>query len=282
MDIVSLRVQRQLAAYWNQVDWNDLDGWMRIHRFRIVQLIRAGQLEAALLALPYLRGAAAEAGVATASTASASPQAMVAGSFTAEKLADILGGSVRLTKFRIAQGYEREDALKSGGQRLLALGDTLTRDVGREALQADSILEPHCVGYERVVPLPACSRCLLLAGKFFKDNQGFPRHPACNCYHAPVYEADGKRYGGAPDGHTPDELFERMSTAEQNAALGKDADLVRSGKVSLQDAVNTRMRSPDKLDRAHVAARTPKGLRLRYGSDPIKFAEEMAKAGYLA
>ena len=37
---------------------------------------------------------------------------------------------------------------------------------------------------------PCCQRCAVLAGKHFKWNQGFQRHPRCDCRHIPFAESD--------------------------------------------------------------------------------------------
>ena len=34
-------------------------------------------------------------------------------------------------------------------------------------------------GYVRMVQAGACSRCVVLAGKWYRKNQGFQRHPGC-------------------------------------------------------------------------------------------------------
>jgi hypothetical protein len=44
------------------------------------------------------------------------------------------------------------------------------------------------VGWTRMVNPPCCARCAILAGKFFRWNVGFRRHPACDCRHVPTAE----------------------------------------------------------------------------------------------
>ncbi|WP_181312474.1 hypothetical protein [Nocardioides campestrisoli] len=40
--------------------------------------------------------------------------------------------------------------------------------------------------YVRVLDLPSCDRCVILAGRIYRDLDGFPRHPRCDCQHWPV------------------------------------------------------------------------------------------------
>jgi hypothetical protein len=44
------------------------------------------------------------------------------------------------------------------------------------------------VGWTRMVTPPCCPRCAILAGKFYRWNQGFQRHPGCDCRHIPTTE----------------------------------------------------------------------------------------------
>lgn len=66
---------------------------------------------------------------------------------------------------------------------------TQLQDVGRVAAGVAVAAQPS-VGYVRMMNPPSCSRCAVLAGKWFKWNTGFQRHPNCDCRHIPALEAD--------------------------------------------------------------------------------------------
>jgi len=51
-----------------------------------------------------------------------------------------------------------------------------------------SIAARQKVGWTRMVNSPCCPRCAILAGKFFRWNTGFLRHPHCLCRHIPTRE----------------------------------------------------------------------------------------------
>lgn len=65
---------------------------------------------------------------------------------------------------------------------------SLVQEAGRSASSAAITATPG-VGYVRHLSPPSCSRCAVLAGKFFKWNDGFQRHPGCDCVHLPTTQA---------------------------------------------------------------------------------------------
>ena len=61
--------------------------------------------------------------------------------------------------------------------------------------------------YVRVLDLPSCDRCVILAGRIYRDLEGFPRHPKCDCQHWPVASwAEAEAAGLVTD---PTVAFER-------------------------------------------------------------------------
>ena len=98
------------------------------------------------------------------------------------------------------------------------------------------LLEPKIVGYERYVNLPCCSRCAVLAGRFYRKSDGFLRHPNCNCVHRPLTEA-GK---ALPPDQDPRALFDSLTDEQQDAAFTRDgARAIRDG-ADLSAVVNAR------------------------------------------
>lgn len=70
---------------------------------------------------------------------------------------------------------------------LTLMAVTMIADAGRIAAGL-SIASRKRVGWTRMVNSPCCPRCALLAGKFFRWNTGFQRHPRCLCRHIPTQE----------------------------------------------------------------------------------------------
>lgn len=96
---------------------------------------------------------------------------------------------------------------------------TQVQDAARTAAGL-SIAVRHGIGYVRMLNPPSCARCVVLAGKFYRHNDGFQRHPRCDCRHIPATE------NTAGDLRTdPDLYFEKASPAEQLHLAGSKANL---------------------------------------------------------
>lgn len=53
------------------------------------------------------------------------------------------------------------------------------QDAARSSASLAIAVRPSVSGWVRMMNPPSCSRCAVLAGKFFRWNQGFQRHPQC-------------------------------------------------------------------------------------------------------
>ncbi len=81
------------------------------------------------------------------------------------------------------------------------------------------------VGYVRVLNPPSCPRCIVLAGKFYRWNEGFPRHPMCDCRHLPVVVAESDSLLTDPT-----KYFDSLTKREQDEAFGRaNAQAIRDG-----------------------------------------------------
>lgn len=87
-----------------------------------------------------------------------------------------------------------EAQLEAGTQAALDRIDRLVAsevaDAGRSAAQAEIVAEPLWTNYVRVLNPPSCARCAILAGRIYRDLDGFARHPLCDCIHWPVESWD--------------------------------------------------------------------------------------------
>lgn len=157
-------------------------------------------------------------------------------------LNSVLYRPVTYTKQLIESGVPVQEALRRGGNLLNGIIQTQVTDVARQAAQVD-IATRVSVGYTRMVGPGACSRCVILAGKFFRWNQGFLRHPRCNCVHvatAAKSTAAAKAEGLIDD---PYEAFRSLSEAEQDRIYGAaNAAAIRDGS-DIYQVVNAKRRS---------------------------------------
>lgn len=112
---------------------------------------------------------------------------------------------------------------------------TQLQDVARAAASVAITVRPSVAGYVRMLNPPSCSRCVVQAGKWFRWNQGFQRHPKCDCRHVPASEDT------AGDLRTnPDAYFESLSKVEQDKAFTKaGAEAIRDG-ADVGQVVNAR------------------------------------------
>lgn len=139
----------------------------------------------------------------------------------------------------IADGMEPAEALAAGGRQLSMMVLTEIADAGRGAAGVQIAARPR-VGYVRMLNPPSCSRCVILAGRFYRWNQGFLRHPRCDCTHVPTMvtdQAEAFAHGLIDD---PYMAFERMSEAEQNRVFtNAGAQAIRDG-ADMYQVVNAR------------------------------------------
>lgn len=125
-------------------------------------------------------------------------------------------------------------AMDATAKQVEASVQTVLSDTGRAAESLEIAVRPG-VGYVRMLNPPSCQRCVVQAGKFFRWNAGFERHPRCDCRHVPTNHAssDDMRVD-------PDKYFRSITTEEQDAAFGKGgAQAIRDG-ANLGQVVNAR------------------------------------------
>jgi hypothetical protein len=129
--------------------------------------------------------------------------------------------------------------MAAGKTALEMIVQTVIADAGRQAAGVDVAARPQ-VGYVRMLNPPSCSRCVILAGRYFRWNAGFRRHPRCDCVH--VASSVGSTAAALREGMVDDpyKAFGDMSEAEQDRAFGRaNAQAIRDGADASQ-VVNAR------------------------------------------
>lgn len=135
----------------------------------------------------------------------------------------------------IQRGGSERQALASGRFTAELIVRTQVADAGRVADGVALVARPQLTGWVRMLSLPSCARCILLAGRWYRWDAGFPRHPACDCVGVPAPEDD-------PDDIRTDPMkaFEAMDAAEQDRVFTKaGAQAIRDGADIFQ-VVNAR------------------------------------------
>lgn len=201
--------------------------------------VTEAQVSAATAGAAYGAATLAAQGLYDAPEAFVNPRAF--GGFAADgrSLGGLLYAAVPQTKNLIAGGMAPELAKISGGKFLELVTKTTIADAGRGAAGVDTFARPN-TGYVRMLNTPSCARCTVLAGKFYKHNQGFLRHPGCDCVHVQSMEKALK--GAASEGLVSDpyEYFKGLSESEQDRAFTKaGAQAIRDGGDIFQ-VINSR------------------------------------------
>jgi hypothetical protein len=150
---------------------------------------------------------------------------------------------------------------------------SLAQDAGRSA-QSVSIAARPRIGHVRMLTLPSCSRCAVLAGRVYRYSTGFLRHPGCDCTMIPTTLANPD-YIQDPESLMRRGLVTGLSKADAKA-IGDGADFAQ--------VVNVRLRSGGVRESGRVLYRrgrmTPEAI---YRSSPTQ--EEaltaLQRAGYL-
>lgn len=211
----------------------------------IVASVTTAQREAASTAPPYVASLLAETGVTAAAGKANSTAAQ--GAVNALSLAGIasdgrpleslLYGAVVHAGEHFNAGASPMLALTQGQKWLMEAIETQILDAARVADEIETAARPWLRGYVRMIEPGACSRCIVLAGRFYRWNDGFLRHPGCRCVHIPAME-EGARFG--TESTNPNKYFDSLSRAEQDKAFGKaGAEAVRLG-ADISQVVNAR------------------------------------------
>ncbi|ONI87362.1 hypothetical protein ALI22I_23365 [Saccharothrix sp. ALI-22-I] len=231
----------QAQTAWTQLDPRDPSAsWVEEIRPQVVTAVEEAQQESAALAPLYIAGTLLAAGAVSAPLALLVASAfvgMAANGLVLSALMDFAFGYYRRAK---AADVPETEARALGLAKLLTYVATETNDTARLAVHVGAVVEPDIAGYERVVTLPACGRCILLSGRLYRFSTGFLRHPNCDCSMRPV-TSEQWREGGSS--RSPQALFDGMTRAQQDKAFGKgEAAAIRAG-ADIGRVVNARRRN---------------------------------------
>ncbi|MVO87922.1 hypothetical protein GPA10_24975 [Streptomyces sp. p1417] len=212
-----------VRAVWSGVDEEHLEASWLARAPLAAELIRAGQLAAASSAEPWLTGEAGE-GEGTVDAGAA-----VAATGDLPLLYPLL-----IAFNRLRRGFSTALSILSGAAFLEMVTRSLIADAGRIADMAGMIARPRVVSYVRVVEMPACARCLILAGREYSLSEGFLRHPRCDCTMAP------KRPGDLWVPDLPEDLAARMDPEQLRRTFGAAGAQAIADGADIAQLVNAR------------------------------------------
>jgi hypothetical protein len=257
-----------VRALWMRTDPGDLEGSWLAQAAVAAELIRRGQVAAAGSCEPWLSATLGEGEGAVDPEAAAA--AAAGGDLTVPLVYPLL-----IALNRLRRGFSTAMSILSGAAFLEMVTRTLVADAGRIADMAGMIARPRVVSYVRVVELPACARCIVLAGREYSFSEGFLRHPRCDCTLAP------RRPGDTWELPSPEDLFGQMTPVQRRRAFGEAGVKAIGEGADIGQVVNARrgMATVTRYGREVKATREGTTRRGFYGSRAAKF-ERAAGARY--
>lgn len=236
LDRLGAKANRAARKAWRDVDRDHIrDSWALASRELTVS-VTAGQVEAAALGASYGASTIAAQGFYTPPDDWVVPQAFAGMSPNGFPAQQALQSPAPRALKQLSQGRSVDDVMREGLVMAGAVAQTMVIEAGRSAAGVDTFVRQG-VGYTRMTNPGACDRCLILAGRFYRSNQGFLRHPNCACIHVATSQQAARDEGLITD---PYELFNSLSEAEQDARFTKaGAQAIRDG-ADIYQVVNAR------------------------------------------
>lgn len=202
-----------VANAWRRVG-DDFDaGWANV-RTQAVATVQLGRAATIHRASPYVSDVLRGTGQAAAPVGVLNPARFLEYAPNGMPINATLDAAPLKAKRAVAMGATAFQARELVGRWLTGTSLTMLADTRRDVYQADIIQRPTVTGYVRLVHAGACSRCIILAGKWFRWNDGFERHPNCYCTHIPAAEqvsgdfrTDPYKYFRSLDEKTQDRVF---------------------------------------------------------------------------
>lgn len=228
-----LRTTIVVQQLWGRVDPDQItDSWGTVAP-AVVQALTSGQEAAASGADDYVTAAVATAGATPARAGTVNTDALTGVASDGRPLRTLLDAApLRMLRAR-SVGASPQEAKAAGLTKLIDLSATQVHDTGRLSDSVAMAADRTVTGYRRRLRTPSCSRCIVLAGRFYRWNTGFQRHPRCDCVHEPATKNDG----GQVD---PRDVFEQLPPEEQDRIFTKaGAEAIREG-ADVNQVVNAR------------------------------------------
>jgi hypothetical protein len=214
--------------------------WRRVGP-RLALLTSSAQLGAARSGAQYIGASLEQIGQSVDPVAEVNPDAFAGWASDGRPLDGLLYGAVTTTKRQVALGADPSAALAVGGRWLSMAVHTQISDAARSSAGVAITARPR-VGWVRMVNPPCCKDCAILAGKFFRWNQGFDRHPHCDCTHIPTTEDVPGDLGTDPNALFSSGQVTGLSDAERQAIADRadPSQVVNASRKMSADGLYTK------------------------------------------
>jgi hypothetical protein len=210
----AMRTSLAVERLWKQLAATDLSAsWLHGIGDAIVRAVAAGQLAAALPGQQYVDAMVAADRLEPDYEPNASHVAARSFSGVAadgRPLDSLLYLPVIRTKTLIKGGLTLQQAMTGGWVNMQRIVNSEVMDAGRGSAGVAMVANRTVTGYIRNIRPGACSRCAILAGRWYRYDADFDRHKHCQCYGTPSTRARPGRFTD------PMRFFHGLSRAEQN------------------------------------------------------------------
>lgn len=213
-----------VLQWWALLDRRRLDAsWLRDVRPGLREVMLEGQRQAVDLTEPYFADLTAgwsQRIEMPEPLAQVDPQAFVGQTADQREIDDLLDLAIIDTKKMILAGATEDQALQVGLNTAVLQAKTEIADAGRESDGVAVVTQPVFIGEYRMLNLPSCDRCVVLAGKWYRWDAGFDRHEDCDCIGvAAIAGRPGERRIADADNYDP-AGFDPMEAVRQGRVTG--------------------------------------------------------------
>jgi hypothetical protein len=223
---MTLLTLAEIRRVWGRNPPRRFEDWFNRNIEVLIGLIELAQTRMVSGADDYVSAVLDELGTPVIPDVEIVPESLVGIASDGRALDGLLYGTVITAKHAVSEGAAPAEAWATAGSQALMMVHTQLADTSRSAVGL-GITARRNVGYVRMVSQPACARCVLLAGRFYRK-AGFARHPHCDCRHIPAREdragdltTDPRRYFNS----LTEEQQNRTFTVAGAAAIRDGADI---------------------------------------------------------
>lgn len=221
---LSVAAASNVGRQWSRMG-DDFDAsWDRV-KPRVLSTLEGARADAVGVAVGYTAAVLAETNQIDSPVGELDPAAFLSSAPDGRSMSTLLDEAVITTKVAVSRGASAVEALQVGRRWLTMTSLTVMADTRREVYSADIVQRPDITGYVRMLNPPSCRRCVILAGRWYRWNTGFQRHPRCDCMHIP-----GRENVVGDERTDPYATFRGMSEQQQDKVFGRsEARAIRDG-----------------------------------------------------
>lgn len=231
--VLAQRTAAYVARLWAQIDSGRVVLSWRELSVQALAALTTSQATAAAAASVYIDDVIDAQGIRAPAEGRVASLAFAASASDGRDLRSLLYEPAVRTLVAIQQGESIARARAAGLMSLDTIVRTQVADAGRAAEAVSIASRPKVKGYVRMLSMPSCSRCIILAGRWYRWNAGFRRHPRCDCRSIPAREDT------AGDLTTdPRQAFESMTEAERKRVFGAVGTEAISDGADITKVVN--------------------------------------------